>query len=258
MNFDFEMYGAPLTSILNLANFSMASEFQHSYRFNFERFDDGQSAVTLFKTVFEFHQTMPSILENLISTAGFSGIFGLIIYFILKHWFLERLKHSIRHEYKIKLETHKVELNQLLAQNNFRYSQVFNKTENVIATVYKMLLELKDASEGVTGANMVINEDRFKVFLEKAQEFLKFYEPNKIYIPKKTAKKTKSLFHTLQDAVVKWHVAIQMSQSPAADIAQRKGYFEKYFATTKEIPDLLSQIEVDFQTILGFPMSDED
>jgi hypothetical protein len=186
------------------------------------------------------------IATTILTSVVISGIFG----FIIRSW--------IKITFAKELETHKDNLSRQTAQNNFRFSQVFNQTEKVIATTYAMLLELKDASEGITDADILKRDERFTAFLEKAQKFLKFYEPNKIYIPRATAKKIRSLFYTLQDAVRNWHVAMQMSSLPTTDAAQRKNYFEKYFATTKEIPDMLNQIEKDFQTILGFPMEEDD
>lgn len=53
---------------------------------------------------------MSEILKIIISAAGFSGLFTLVLFFALKNWFLERLRNSIKHEYDVKLETLKADL----------------------------------------------------------------------------------------------------------------------------------------------------
>jgi hypothetical protein len=69
--------------------------------------------------------------------------------------FILVIQSWIKTTFAKELETHKDKLARLTEQNNFRYSQVFNKTEEKITTIYCLLLELKDISEGIVAVGVV-------------------------------------------------------------------------------------------------------
>ena len=153
-----------------------------------------------------------------LSTIFSSGALSAALVFLLRNWISERIKTSIQHEYDQKLETHKAqlkseseiaiekfksELQVAAAERNFRFSHVFQRTADVIAEIYRILIELRGAVESYTDAvevrsapgDLEVESEKFNKY---AQEFSNYFNPNRIYIPRKAAEKVWLFATTLE------------------------------------------------------------
>lgn len=189
--------------------------------------------------------------------------------FLARHWIIERLTTSIKYEYEKELATHKadlkrnydVQLEKLkaeLAQQHSRFSHVFEDTAATIVTNYQKLLALKDAYDNYTQMlEPASREENIKVLREKAADFFKFYQPNKIFIPKDTSAKIDKLYHALSSATMQFSMALTESKMPNREADSYGKLFNTFFETNDKIPSLLLLLEDDFQSILGFPIHNQ-
>lgn len=110
----------------------------------------------------------------------------------------------VQHKFNVELETHKAKLSQEAAEHNFRFSQVFNKTEETIATVYAKLLTVLNAIDDYVKEmkKRGVNEDEQKKKIQAAmRDLFNYYRPRLIYIPDKTSVKLVDLLDSATELV---------------------------------------------------------
>lgn len=212
-----------------------------------------------------------TILFSALSSLPLSG--GLI--WLYRDWISERIKGSIQHEYNQKLETHKaqlrsqseIELARLKAQleiaageRNVQYSRVFEKTAEIIAETYGKLLALKDAADDYTQLMDPSDPSRQELreaYRQKTQDFLKYFLPKKIYLPKETAEKIRVFSNTVHSATMQFSMAIAVGRGQTRDPETYGKLFDKFFKSSEEVPKLLAMLEDDFQKLLGFGIEEK-
>lgn len=208
---------------------------------------------------------MQEILTTALTTAAGTG--G-ICFLIFKVWFenacakqLETHKSQLSrdNELEIALFKHKLEL--AAAERNFRFSHVFEKTAEAIINTYRQLVELRNAVNAYTmsleGLDETKKKELAKVVEEKWQGFETSFQQNKILIPKSTAKQIRNFSDTLAAFRRKygWLVAFEKSPNANQDILEKQN--TKIEKMMYDIPEILTALEDEFQTILGFRMDDK-
>ncbi len=212
--------------------------------------------------------------EWLSSTLGVTVSGGLllsILIFLPKNWLLERLKNSIKSEYDKELETHKANLKRdydvqiekmkaEIAEKQFRFSHIFEKTATAIADTHQHLIELHDTVYAqvilIEGTNDPERKKLIGLLGERWQTFDAFYKRNRIFIPKNTDKAigvfTNSLIN-LQQQYSRFLMA-EKAQINMQALERHEKAIEDLLNT---IPKLRSALVDEFQQILGFPIEDK-
>jgi len=218
------------------------------------------------------NETVTTFLTLIGGSAVFGGLAGGLVMFLFKTVISERIKGAIQHEYNEKFETFKVQLksesdaeiehlrSQLqiaAAERQFQYSKSFEKTADIIVKIYQKLVELRQLNDSYTtytgmGMDDPQKDERQKYFdLLKRNwaEFSKFYNENKIYIPKDTAKSIFEFSHAM------WAYQSKCSMIPLMEKARRMDVIDNFYAQiakyNEEIPRLMGKLEDKFQEILG-------
>lgn len=163
---------------------------------------------------------------------------------------------ALRRRYDRELEKVKTEL----AQETFRYSHVFKRTEEVIATIYKMLIEV-DAEMTVGSVREIQSfgdEQPVCESEEKAKAFMKFFRSNRIYIPTDTAQKIEAFNKNLNESIKAFRTLIttpvlEKEDEPWNSSPAFKRAVENSQKVETEKTTLLKSLEIDFRRILGFP-----
>lgn len=203
-------------------------------------------------------------LSSSISTAVVLAVLG----FLARHWLITRITNSIKHEYDKELETHKADLKRdydvqieklkaEIAEKNFRFSHTFERTADAIATTYAKLIAVKDAADGYTSLMEPTGQERQKRaenYSQLTQDFLTYFLPKKIYIPKETADKIRIFHNTMHAAVLQYNMAMAESRSQTRHPDSYGKLFDNFFKTSDAVPKLLGLLEDDFQKLLGFPI----
>jgi len=166
----------------------------------------------------------------------------------IEHEYAEKMK-SIEHKHNAQIETYKAEL----TKQTFRYTKVFDSTEKVIVSIFQQLIQLKAASDNYTLSK---HQLELEAFDNRAFELWKYFEDNKLYIPKTTAEKITKALITLNAANLHFSIAINEARQPNRAEETYGTIFTNYQKIESQIPKLLEALTDDFQHILGFPISD--
>ncbi len=213
-------------------------------------------------------QEILTVIVSIVTSGLLSG--GLI--WLTKSWITERLKNAIKHEYDEKLETHKaqlksqseVEIERLKSQlqiaaseNNVRFSKVFERTAETIATTHEKLLALQDAVVSYTSPiefeGTPSKEERRKIVSETLVEFNRYYRPRSLFLPKETATKLDEFAWTLRNQSVDFRLSVERSDALYAPghPPDWKKWIEITNFMNKEAPKLLNALQDDFRNLLG-------
>jgi len=190
---------------------------------------------------------------------------------LLTWWLQTRLEHRLRkemveheastkHGYEIQIEA----LRSQLSQNNFRFSKVFETTEETIAKLYGLLLPVLDSAEDYTmlmsDRTTEQKQEKIKEFSKRCNAFYEYFRPNKIYVPKETAKQLNDLLNTTIQMVRIFNRSEQLlKMQPLSPDGQEvlDKMDNQVESLQQKLSPLLLKLEDDFQRILGFPIPDK-
>ena len=208
------------------------------------------------------------IIVPILSSALVSTALAAALVFLSKSWITERLKGAIKSEYDLKLENYKHqlaaesarEIESLKAQlqiatskHQIQFSSLHERLAETVAGVYNRLVELKSSianyvkimeseTDGTKG-------ERRKTVGKCFREFHDFYQPNKIYIPKRVVPKIdeleEMLFSTTHDFM--WKVEIPNGKRGHDDAIWSKCAKD----ISETVPPVLESLEDEFRMLLG-------
>jgi hypothetical protein len=206
-------------------------------------------------------------LSSSIGTALLLAVLG----FLARHWIITRITNSIKHEYDKELETHKsdlkrdydVQIEKLkaeLAEKKFRFSHVFERTAETIATTYAKLVEMKNTVNAYTFFYEGLDESEKKEMISRLivtrRDFVNYFEKNRIYIPKSTADKIVSFSETLHRMQLKYGNVMRLEQANVSSNVVME-HSAEYTNLFEQVPEFQRLLEDDFQKILGFPIEEK-
>lgn len=172
---------------------------------------------------------------------------------------LARLNSELSHQNEMALASFQHNLELAAAERNFRFSHVFKDTADTIVNTYQKLLALKDATDAYTqpmepsnDPNRTEQRDNFK---KAADDFMQYFRPNKIYIPKATAEKIRILYNTLYRATAQFGMAQAVGKGTTRAPETYGHLFDEFFKSSEQVPVLLEALEDDFQKLLGFQLN---
>lgn len=211
--------------------------------------------------------TISQILEMVAGSLGLTGISVVSIWLFGREWVLMRLKESIKSQYDHMLEDYKsklrftsdVELENLksrlagqASERNIKMTRVFDKQAEVIATIYRIIVEIEDAANDYAsylGKEEGHQESAVKRFQEKRREFFAFYEPNQIYLPMQTRESIRHLVNSLHSLVITTsHLQQAAKMGSDAGFESRNLKLNLLF---EEVPKLRQKLDNEFQKVLG-------
>ncbi len=214
---------------------------------------------------------MPDVLTILSSLVA-SGLLSAALLWLTKNWISERLKNAIKHEYDEKLETHKAQLksqsdvsierlkSQLqvtAAERNVRYSKIFERTAETVAETYKRLLAFHDAVASYTSPVEWQGEptkaEKRKIAGDRYKEFLDFYRPNCLFLPKETERRIDEFYPKLHSMAVEfmWGIEEGRDRVDRKTNPDKDTWIKAMDFMNKEVPPLLNLLKDDLRKILG-------
>jgi hypothetical protein len=181
----------------------------------------------------------------ILTALGSSGLFSFLF------------QESIKTKYQAII----ARLESELAQQNFRHSTVFVKTEESISQIYEKLLRVLDILEDHTWLmaaerDAAKNQERLKALNDAFNDFYKYYRPKKIYLRKSTQNQIKELMNTAIELLRAFQMGDMLRSNqpltPAGQARQEKLDL-KFEELHNKISPLLLALEEEFQEVLGFP-----
>lgn len=217
----------------------------------------------------ELHEETLS-MDTVITSIGLSVAVNGIILLAVKEWISVRIRSSIKHEYDLKLESHKAQLKSESAteierlradlriaaeSHNVRYTKVFDSMETTIAETYAALVHLaKAVNDHVRRWNP--QPEMSEVLSSKVDEcFAKLanaYELRRIYLPKEITSRVDEL--KMQFLEIRYGYEAELEYG-AADASTRlesyRNWRKIYERLLTDIPDVMAQLEDEFRKTFG-------
>jgi hypothetical protein len=168
------------------------------------------------------------------------------------------LNDKLRKDTETELARLNAELQRVTAEQNVRFSHIFEKTSTAIATTHQTLTDLLLAVDHFVRfygeSNKTTNENLHNDVKQKWDTFYASFKYNKLYIRPSTVRKIQDFSDKLS--------ALQSSTSylrhlqGLGDTSQETldRYSEEPKQLQAEIPRLLNELEDEFQEVLGVPM----
>ena len=112
-----------------------------------------------------------SFITALITSLGGTGLFVVLMTFFVKKWVSSRIEESVRHEYAIKLEEHKVQLQEQVSRSvkkiEAEYQEIIDqkKVDKALFAKFMSVLPSSGSIEFINRFNMAgwsFNRDEFK------------------------------------------------------------------------------------------------
>jgi hypothetical protein len=213
---------------------------------------------------------MKDLIFSVLSSAAVSAVLTGALIWLSKTWIGERMKNAIKHEYDEKLETHKAQLkaqsevsverlkSQLQiasAERNVRFSRIFERTAVTVAATYEKLLAFHDAIADYTSIvewqSMPSKEERRKIMVDRRRDFLAYFRPNHLYLPKETAKQIQDFSAKLHSAAIDFMFGVEQGGDLRSQDPDRDTWIKVHQFISDEVPPLLELLEDDFRRILG-------
>jgi len=226
-------------------------------------------------------------LVTILSSAAVSASLTATLFWLLKNWISERLKNAIKHEYDLKLESHKA---QLLASFNteieshkamlqvenamateslranlhiaaserqIRFARLHEKVAECVAELYLLLSNLSTTVERYTAIletpTMGTQEERRKAFAAALKEFDDYFKMHKLYVPKVLAALIKAYVNKLYDLAKRFKTGVEDSGD------ERPGHGNTWVLVHEEMQTearpLFEGLEDEFRGLLGVPVS---
>lgn len=207
-------------------------------------------------------------LVTILSSITFSGLLTGALVFLTRSWIAERLKNAIRHEYDQKLETHKAQLKadsdvaiehlrsqlQIAAsEQNVRFSQIFERTADTVASTYGRLWAIHEAFKNYVREPDSPNSAKKREIVETAlREFRDYFMPRRILIPKEAAQGVEEFHKKLREAIIDVRIGVEEANNPGRSGVISIEVWKKTLAMMDhELPSLLEELDRDFRKTLG-------
>jgi FtsZ-interacting cell division protein YlmF len=208
---------------------------------------------------------MDEIVKHLLA----SGTLTAVLFLLLWSWFSKRLETSIEHEYKTKQEeaqkeTQKelarlnAELQRLTSEHTFRFSHVFQKTEEAIATIYKHLVDIHELVRIYHLPTRTYSEAEMKDYRLRMSDavtaFQTYWYPHKIYLRKNIAKRIVDFTNVVSNLQISHEMSTMLEAEHPKNKKHLDDMVKQCFTLKQQSEELLSELEDEFQEVLGFPI----
>ncbi len=204
----------------------------------------------------------------LTATIGTGGVLAFII-FLSKNTILNWLANSIKHKYAKDLETHKanlkrdydVQIANLNAQSqiaNVRFSHIFVKQAESIATTYEKMLPLLEATRTyvrvLPSPDTKAIQEKFKILDEFRTDFEIYFQLVRIYIPPATASLVDKFFVRLYRLANLKNILADNQKLPGK--SEQRGEKIQWLSNESdevesEVNQLMGALIENFQSVLG-------
>jgi hypothetical protein len=168
----------------------------------------------------------------------------------LRDWVGERIKQSISHEYDLKLQLHKAEIDRQNAEHHARFSRQYEKGADTLAGTFSRLMVLYRAvGDYVSLAGTADTLDaRFQRATGALLDLDGYYFSQETYVPESLAKQTREVIRTINRILADW--AIKVHGQPR-DAESRTAWINSVTQIRDTIPPLLDNLAAEYRRQIG-------
>lgn len=174
---------------------------------------------------------------------------------------IAKLNSELNQKTQIAIANLNSQLNIIEAQNNIRFSSVFEKTADVIAHVYSDLVHLENLCKSHTefsGPDEQQRQIQRQEFKNKLNDFWQYFGCHQPYLPKATAATTTEIYKQLAVVSAQYDSYLHARHSHPNPFARPENsaaaLMDMFFKSRSKLEILLEQLHDDFQKHLGVAM----
>ena len=199
-----------------------------------------------------------TVITTILASSSITAIVLAVIGFVAKSIFTQLMSRDIE-KYKsnreAELEKFKANLQKSAFEHQTRYQSLHIKRAEVIAELYRFLVQAERAAISLANPVQLGGEPSFS---EKRAEAYKsgktlhdFFEQNRIYFKQEICERVSSFIDGLYNALNKFNIVIDSLENQRGGL-ERLEYWQKVWEKlTKELPPIKAEIEKEFREILG-------
>ncbi|MEI9864022.1 MAG: hypothetical protein WDN00_05615 [Limisphaerales bacterium] len=202
---------------------------------------------------------MNPILQSIIASVVSSVVSsGLITFWIQKRIEkkndaeLATLTAKLSRDNELEITAFKSKLEIAAIERNIKLTNVFEKQADVIAEMFKQLVELKEAAEDCTDRK----EETERNFRILAFKFRRYFITKQLYVPFNSQKLLAECTKTIHELTGIIKTADQAQQLGNNDIHAHS--MTQYFNRLNNLPVMIEALEIDFKKLLGMPTDKEE
>jgi len=219
----------------------------------------------------------------LLSSAAVSAALTAVLFWIMKNWITERLKNAIKHEYDVKLESHKAQVMASLnteiethkarlqidnttaierlkadlqiatSEHQVRFARLHEKVAKSVAGMHLRLTNLAIAVGRYTAVfetpSMGSKVERRKAIADALKNFDDYFKTRKLYVSKELAQRIKALVDRLYGLTVDFMHGVEKGGDES--FPDRDTWTKVDNAMRNEAKPLLEALEDEFRSLLG-------
>jgi hypothetical protein len=152
----------------------------------------------------------------------------------------------------------KHELHIVATEHQVRYAKLHERRAEVIAELYGFLVEAHWASQTFVSvfdlAGEPPNDEKYAAAMNKAAEFYRFFDKNRIYLPPELCQTLEDFVRKIRKPVIGFGVYVDKNDEHLPDFARRdklEAWIKASEYFDKEIPIARTALESELRTILG-------
>lgn len=205
--------------------------------------------------------TLQTILLALIGNVALLAVLGWLAKSVMTQFLsrdIEKFKSTLSETSAITTERFKHDLQVTAIEHQVRFAKLYERRAEVIAELYGFLVEAHWASQSFVSlmdlAGDPSKEEKYATAMNKAAEFYRYFDKNRIYLPQATCDQLEQFVRNMRHQIIGFGVYASKEDShlPAHAVEKKYNAWMKaaeYFDT--EVPKARATLEAELRSILG-------
>lgn len=171
---------------------------------------------------------------------------------------VERFRATLATESSATVEKVKHELQLVAVEHQVRYSKLHEKRADVIAELYRLLVEAFWAGSGFVSPLELAGEpkiqEKYVTAMNSSADFFRFFEIHKIYLPAPLCEKLETFVRGMRNKAIGFGVWIQQGDAhllPNTVEQKHKAWIDAWEYFEKEVPPARAALEAELRALLG-------
>lgn len=178
----------------------------------------------------------------------------------LSYYISEKIKSKIQHEYNLKFENAKKELEKKATKFQIQYSKLHLDRADKLKSIYEMLIKVENSLKHYTHIGQGANWKEDKSRKENAQKDLTNLKEeilkNRIYFEEKFCTKIEEIITTAEEIIFEMSIAQDDGENESLENSKNsqtplQKWFEAGRRTDNDLVNQRKLIEIEFRKILG-------
>lgn len=150
----------------------------------------------------------------------------------------------------------KSELHLAAIEHQVRFSKLHEKRAEVIADLYKHLVEAMWETESFVSPMKWIGEpskkEKYITAMRKIAEFFRFFDQHRIYLPEKVCESLQAFIENLRSPAIEFGVYLEFEHLEEHTAKEkREAWLKAWNLVKNDIPKAKQELESEFRGILG-------